>query len=459
MIIVYVILYEWVGIFDVGPIRPVVHVLKIVLPLSMLLFVSRLKPPEYFPLKQFHLYFLLFMIWGMIPSAFSPFYQETMVQWAKFLPRLLFCYIVCIFLLQNPAFLSKIAKILVIIGVLTVIQYILMSIFYTSAEELAFKMPIPRGGRYYGPFGILGNGNAVIKINDEPIFRLTGFWLEPSTASGFMIMASSLAQVLNILLKQLRWKLASLVCLAGGVLTFSNAAYVVIEGSLFIGVFVSFMIAHRDVKSFNSAEAKRKRLFYLAGGISLLLIMFFTLFSRSIVNSSDFLYQNSSLRYLAGVRTAVPIRPDTPPLLVDSSAPSDIYGGRLKQAKKDILELFKNPLGKGFRIPGRDYAGRGVDVSSSAILMWLVYTGFIGLLLLVLRDSQVIIVSFKEALHSPLTMALFQAWAALWIQNVFYGTWMNPVFFVSVAFLFTTIYHTANPAGDPLPYKNRVLVS
>jgi hypothetical protein len=132
----------------------------------------------------------------------------------------------------------------------------------------------------------------------------------------------------------------------------------------------------------------------------------------------------------------------------------DIYGGRLGLAKADLLAPIRNPLGNGFRIPGKDHEGRGLDVSSSAILMWLVYTGFVGLLLIMLRDLQVVIASLKAALDSPLIVTLFQAWAALWVQNVFYGTWMTPVFFLTVAFIFTAIYHTANPAGNSWPYKN-----
>src|SRR5208337_665166 len=93
-----------------------------------------------------------------------------------------------------------IMKVLVIIAVATVVQYFILEMLsFMERGANSIGIEVPRGGRFYGPFGILGNGTAQFsKFYVVPRFRLTGFWLEPSRASAFLFTATFLAEALYI---------------------------------------------------------------------------------------------------------------------------------------------------------------------------------------------------------------------------------------------------------------------
>jgi len=106
-------------------------------------------------------------------------------------------------------------------------------------------------------------------------------------------------------------------------------------------------------------------------------LMYFALQGRTLVAES---YSGSGeLKALAGARAGTDINP---------------YSGRIELLTKNIEVLLKEPFGIGMRISGE---GHFEEASASAPVQWLTYTGFIGLLLILLREYQV----FKAATGNP----------------------------------------------------------
>ncbi|MDI6728684.1 MAG: hypothetical protein QMD44_07150 [Thermodesulfovibrionales bacterium] len=412
MVILYCLLYEWVNIFDIPYIKTYVNALKLILPFTLFFVSSSSSLPNFSLPKNYLLYFVLFMIWALVPNVLSGHISETMMQWLKLIPRLIFCYVIFAYLLQRPEAKAVITKALVVVAVGTVLQYVILSIFHYPGDPSGFSLPIFRKVTYYGPYGLLGSGTANIYIQsiDLELFRLTGFWSEPSTASGFLFMAFFLAKVLFEQTQQRRWKLAGLACLGGGLLAFSNAGHFAFGSALLAGHSVQFN------------EKKNDLVRYIVKMAILLVYIFLSLFGRYIV--AKYYPDNMDLRYVSGVRDSV----------------KSPYGGRIEQTESNIKVIFKHPQGIGLRIPGRYAEGRGFDYVSFAPAIWLLSTGWIGLFLLLMRESQVLRLMWKH-LFSSNSLSIFQAWVALFCQNLIYGTWMTPLYFLLVAMVFAATYY------------------
>jgi len=412
IVLLYCLLYEWVNIFDIPYIKTYTNALKFILPFA-LLFVSSLPSlPDYSIPKNYLLCFALFMTWALVPNVLSGHIPETMMQWLKFIPRLLFCYVIFAYLLQRSEAKTVIMKALVVVAVGTVLQYVLLSMFHYPSDPSGFSLPIFRKVTYFGPYGLLGSGTANVYFQsiDLEIFRLTGFWQEPSIASGFLFMAFFLARALFGQTQQRRWKLAGLACLGGGLLTFSNAGHFAFGCALLSGHIVQFN------------EKRKNHVLYIVKVIILLVYIFLSVFGRQIV--AKYYPDNMDLRYFIGVRESI----------------KSPYGGRVEQAYSNIITVSKHPLGIGVRIPGRDAEGKGFDYSSFAPAMWLLSTGWIGLFLLFMREAQVLRLMWKRLLPSN-SVSIFQAWVALFCQNLIYGTWMTPLYFLLVAMVFAATYY------------------
>lgn len=425
----YAMIYEW-GIFEAAP-KSLIFAIKVFLPCLLLLLIP-LRKVNFAYFNKFIIFFVLFMIWGLIPTVFSGCYEETIVQWFKFLPRLLFFILIGVYLLRRPEASIVLVKLFIIIGIFTVIQFFLLILTKTVGITVG-TVEMARG-TYYGPYGLLGNGTARMYFPDiqGPIFRLCGFWLEPSRASGFMFAVYFLAKGLYILEKKKLWKLASYSCLIGGFLCFSNAGYLAIATALFFGVITQFKMGKRTLRSL-----------FLIIIIACLVVTVF--WGRSLV--AQRYYHVDVLRAIVGVRGTVDVtlaKPD---------------GGRLELMKENIPIWLNNPFGIGFRIPGDFFFEQA---SGCAPLTWFSYTGFFGIVLLLLREKQVIVSSLKFSTRSDYCRNVCQAWVAMFTQHLVYGSWMSPVYLILCALVFCAAYNTpffnhitsTSPATSNFSFKN-----
>jgi len=443
LIVVYAMLYEWRSIFELNFFLPIVNLLKCVIPFFLLLFILRFDQiPKYQPSRQYIKFFLLFMVWGFFSSLFSFVPKESLIQWLKFIPVLFFCWFICLYLLDHEEVQKKIMKFFVAIAVFTVIQYVFLEIATFSGVAKSFNLPTHRGGLYYGPFGLLGqgSGNVYFKSLGFSLWRIYGFWLEPSTVAGFLLAAAFFSVALYLETKRKIWKMVASACFIGGICTFSNTAYLCIGIAGLIG------------ELFFLKERKNKKAFHLAAALFFILLIFYSILGRWFV--AKYFSNNIDLRYISGVRDAI----------------HEPYGGRKEQLSlnlktvfdgadyelavasdnkpavaydtKRITKIAKNILfGIGFRISGTDAQRRGFPIASaSALILWLAYTGVIGFMILLMREFQIVSVIFKNIYSSHFLLCIFQAWTVMFVTNLSYGTLMNPFYLITVAFVFSSVY-------------------
>jgi len=423
IIVVYVMLYEWRSIFEVNCLVSFANFMKFIVPILLFIAVFTVKNIEtskFF--KKYILFFALFMVGGFFSSLFSTEPKECMVQWSKFLFLFIFFFSIYRYLLCSEGAIDRLLKIFIVIAVLTVIQYILLEIVTFAGSLKSFDLPTHRGGIYCGPWGILGQGSGDVyfKSMGFSLFRLYGFWLEPSNTTGFLLACAFFAESLFIKTKRLVWRIFGIISFCGGILTFSNTAYLAIA---VVGV-LGEIIYLRDVRSKKTAHC-------IALSFYVFLIIF-AVFGRAIV--AKYYPDNIDLRYVSGVRDAV----------------DDPYRGRLELAKANFNHICKLKdlfLGIGFRIPGQDAQGRGYPISSNAPIYWFIFAGIIGLSFLILRELQVVKAVGKNIFSSILVLRVVQAWVALFVANLSYGTWMNPFYLITVAAVFLTMQHLKN-GGD-----------
>jgi hypothetical protein len=318
----------------------------------------------------------------------------------------------------------------------------------------SIKIKIPAGGYYYGPWGILGNGTAQFSsFTLVPKFQLQGFWLEPTNAAGFLFMASFLAESLYIKTQQKRWVIGSGLCCLGGMFTFANGGYFALGMALLTGQIISFIAGNRN-----------RKLLAVVIAASIFVILF-SLFGRYAVIT--YMPYNKPLKAITGVRGAlldlVPApapapAPDPAPAPVTRQQPLPVavvkpltIDATMSQRGKLIKECVDRPfyrilIGDGFRIPGPDSRGRGVVVSASAPFMWFYFTGIIGLAILCLRELQVLWGLFRIFPPSAGQILILQAWLVLVFQNIAYGSWMTPLYFLLIALVLSSFYSTDSSA-------------
>jgi hypothetical protein len=438
LIIINCILYEWTSVFDLEALKPVVMLCKIVIPLFLLLIVfpGNIHSP---PLKRFIYFFAIFMAWGAVSTIISSFSMEGISQWAKFFFRFLFCIAVCLYFINRPiSHQTIIMKVLTIIAVAIVVQYLILELLSLMGwRENNIEIAVPRGGLYYGPFGILGNGNAQFSyFFVVPKFRLTGFWLEPSNASAFLFMASFIAEALYIATQKKMWMVASGLCCFGGIFAFANGGYFALGFALLTGQVSDFIRGNKN--SALRVVLLRAILYHFLMATSIFLILF-SIFGRYV--AINYMPNNNTLKAITGVRGALLAPTPTPtPVSINDTM---IQRGEL--ARRSVDRSFdKMVIGEGFRIPGRDSKGRGVEVSGSAPMLWLYFTGIVGLIILLLRESQVIWCFASAFSPSTYQLRIFQAWIVLLFQNMAYGTWMTPLYFLLIALVFSSLSKHAN---------------
>jgi hypothetical protein len=421
MIGVYAMLFEWRSIFERPYFIFTANLLKFIIPVVFFLFILRTKRSSEHPIFwPYIVFFILFIVWGLISSLYSPELNECIVQWLKYVLLFFFCYFICSYMLKSKYAIEMAMKFFIVIAVFTVIQYIILTVATFCGPVEIFHNPTHSGGLYRGPFGILGQGSGRVWFNDQKLsfFQLYGFWKEPSNVVGFLLASYFFAEIVFLQTKQRIWKIAKFACLIGCIATFSNTAY------LCMG------IVGLCGEVFWLKTSKNRRFFHLSMVLIFVSISFTAIFGRYIV--AKYCADNIELRYAVGVRDAV----------------KNPYGGRAELFKSNLADLKVNPLlGIGIRIPGKDEQGRGYAISSNALGYWLTFTGIIGIMLLMLRELQIIKVIAKNMFSSVYILRVSQAWIALFISNFIYGTLMSPVYFIMVAIVFSSIYYF-NKSGN-----------
>lgn len=419
LIVSYVLLYEW-GLFEADFLRNWATAAKLLVPgLLLVLIPIKRAPSRYF--RLFILFYLLFMLWALAPGIVASDVQIVALglTWLKYLPRAVFVFLVGLYFLRRPAAAVVVMKLLVIVAVLSVIQFCILVPAAIFEYVQGFYISGTRG-LYFGPYGILGNQIAVMTFPglSYPVFRLTGFWLEPSNASGFMFAVFFLSRVVCLSANSRFWRIMSYICLLGGFLCLSNAGYLAFAAPI---LFACLFMKKSGVK-----------FVYVVVMAALAIgLVYFAIEGRSLANEE---YNGSAaLRALSGAR---------------EGPGADVYGGRIELLQKNVGVAITNPFGIGMTVAGEGGEGSYQEASASAPILWLAYTGFIGLILLLLRESQMLFVAIRYARNSPVVMAASQAWLAMFVQHLAYGTWMSPLYLALCAVVFSMVLYYEQTVGE-----------
>lgn len=410
LVVAYTLVFEWRVIFELPSLAFAGNLIKAAIPVFCLALLLVSRPVPGSPaLRRYLLFFAVFMAWGLLSCLLSHSLGESLVQWVKYLYRLFFGFFICLYLLKDEAMAERLMKLFVVIGVLAVLQYLCLEIADFNGLAPAFPLPTPRGGHYHGPLGILGHGWARVHFGDISFFRLYGFWLEPSTASGFLLATAFFSEALYLRTKLKRWRACAVACLLGGGATFSNTAY------LAMGLAGLLEEAYL-VKTAGHARKHMWKLVFFSGIIAA------AVFGRAVV--AKYYSDNRELRYLIGVRESV----------------EDPYGGRFAAIRANLDVVSRSALtavmGAGFRVPVQD----SPYSSAAAPMQWLVFTGIMGLLILGLREAQLITQIWKGIFSSVYTLRMSQAWLAAFVSSLIYGDLMTPFYQILVAIIFMQLY-------------------
>lgn len=373
--------------------------IKLFLPFGMLLYTGL---PSYRILRRSYtsfyiLFFVAFLLWGLVPTLVS----GDPLAWLKLLPRLMFFLSVVAFFSRRPTAFSLFAKCMVVYVLSALLQYILLYWTGTYDNTIDYK-----NQRMAGPFGLLGNVTSIMVFPSDPfpIIRLTGFWNEPSNASGSAIAAFFLARYLVATGERSFWRWASYACLFAGILALSIAGYLALCASLVLGLFFG-------VRGFTVG-----RVFQFVLLLLIVIALFgLVVFGRSYVaeNATD----NIWARAITGARDHGPQQRD------------DVSSGRLDIAKMTLEKSASELIGVGIQEVGSE----GIEGSATAPLYWLLLTGFPGLVLLLSRETVLLAATRSLVRGQPAVLPLTQALIAVMTQHLSYGSWMNPNYFILAA--------------------------
>lgn len=444
-ILICVILYEWPGYLEFLNFElTTLHILKLTLPLVPLAVVGsyRLHTEA---ARQYLWLLLLMFAWAILPNLLSGHQSETFGQWFKFGYRLMFYYACCLYLFHFRDQVTVIYKTCVIISVLALFQYLLLEYSYMTGGTY-IEATTHRGGRYWGPLGLYGQGlgNIWFPSIKLMVYRLYSFWLEPSNASAFLFMSYFMARALGVASGLRRWNWMAAGCVLAGLCTFSNAGYFAFGVSLLVGQSIDFYFRRRS----------RIRLGLLMA-LSVYLILFATIgryitieITKKQTQQETAKKTNSSYeRAIKGLLEAANAISGSERIIRNIAfdekkfrydTPKEVTAGRL-QIIKENHELLKTSyyMGIGMRIPGKDQHGNGVYVSGTAPLYWLLFTGLPGVILLVLAQLLVLRQIAGNFPPSPFWVRSCQAFSVIFLQNLLYGTWMSPLYLLLAGVLLT----------------------
>lgn len=417
--VLYIFLLEWSAITEASVLIPIVQPLKLIIPCALFLMVAQdscfTVHNSYF--NRYKFLFILFLTYALLPTISSEFAEEGLYQWIKFLPRFIFFIAVTEFFLHNNEKMIAVAYSLIYIVPFVVVQYSILVMTYPLS---LFSNTIYQGTRgfLYGPLGLLGNSTAI--IYDLPglpfaLPRLASFWCEPSKASGYLFAMFFLAQGLYHFFGNKRVMIISYISLVAGCLCFSSAGYFSLAGTVLFGSLVGNF--GRDYKW------KIKKV--VTVGLASMFVATALLGRLYLVENQ---IDDPLLHAIFGVRN----------IQINNSiarANYDFTDGRTELLEMGFDLINERPFGIGFRIPGETETGEGFISSASAPVMWLTFTGIPGLAILLLMQFIVLSVIMKKR-DSLFRIRLAQAWMALNLQNLLYGSWFDPLYFVSIAMIF-----------------------
>lgn len=426
LVFLYWLVYENVIFFyaeEYGgtPLLILTNAVKLLLPFALLAYTGL--PPFRLLLRGYVslyvLFFAAFLTWGLVPTLLS----GELMSWAKLLPRFVFFLGVVAFFSKRPAAFSLVAKCIVLYVISALVQYVLLYVTRGYDNTLTYENQIMAG-----PFGILGNVTSMMNFPGAPFpfIRLTGFWNEPSNASGSAFAAFYLARYLVATGASGFWRKASYACLAAGLLALSNAGYFAFGATLVFG-FV-----------FRPGKASLLRIAQFAVMLPIVVALAgIVIFGRSYV--AEHLSDNIWARAITGVRE------------LDEQA-GDASGGRVEGAKMTFEQAGLDLIGVGIQEVGSD----GIEGSGTAPLYWLLLTGIPGLLLLLCREAAVLAAMRSLSGQQPHLMPLAQALIAVMAQHFIYGSWMNSNYFIMAAMVLVCAQRAAQQSGianRPLSYE------
>ena len=407
LVVFLMLLYDWRFLNQVIELQPIVYFLKLLIPI--LLFSCILSRRATLPKFSYIPYYLIFYGSAVLLALLSAIIADnailSLVQWFKLLLNYLDAAAILLFLVNSSDFGMEVGKIMVGLAIITFIQFfILLILFQFNLQGKPFSIA---QGVVYGPWGLLGSQGAMMHFNGAHFLRLTGYWYEPSNASGFMFATAFLSGWIYRKEKKRFWWLAMWLCIMGGLLALSNAGYLALGAAImaYSGYFV--------LKKRRSTTLLFHTIIIVMG----VFIFVGALGGRWYVVSNH--VSNPTIRAIFGARAATEDRT----LSLDQ-----VTGSRIGLAQENFVLLLKKPFGIGPQISGLNKDNTSFQTASaSAPVLWLVYTGIFGLLFILLALFQVVRLYFSRYMNQTV-LYTFCAWIASTVQQMCYGTWDSPFY-------------------------------
>lgn len=372
-----------------------VNFLKIVIPICLILTIGISKIVFYDKNSfKYCLYFCIFLAW----IGFVSLINGHVSEWVKLPSRFIFFIAILSLFFKKPINIYEYFKILIFYVIFSLIQYISNYIFDGINQ--------PREMYGYITAGINGlfsniSASVYLKNIDFPVQRLTGFWQEPSNASGIAFACFYLSKILYIEGFGKKWSYTSYICLLIGLLCFSSAGFVAIT----ISTIFANILAYNTKNTFKAFGS----ILMLACTFFLLAIFLCGRLFPEVVNKSP------AAQLIVGLR--------------DESQYEDPFSKRLDLVESTIKAVQQNPFGLGM-LPIEQNSQL---VSASAFFYWLLVGGLVGIFLILLRELQVIQTLISSFRKDKRKKYLFQAFIVIMVQHLSYGSWMEPSYLVLAA--------------------------
>jgi len=404
--------YEWIFFFNPleygGPVfLAFTFTVKLGLPILLILIIGM--PSINLLNRNIHIglyiiFFVLFILWATFPTLLFGDFLEIL----KLIPRFLLFVGTLTLFIKYPAAISAYGKLIFCVVLLALFQYFGNYLFRTYESAVTIG-----GALMSGPYYLFGNVTSKMYFPgiDGPVLRLVGFWNEPSNASGTAFSSFFITRYIYNIQHNKVWKFASYFSLLAGLLCFSNAGYLAFGVALIFGSFVAY-----NNHQFMIRFLKTTSIILFAS-----LFVLLALFGRSYVGNH---YSgNSYLRAVVGLRD------------IDTQM-ANPNGGRIELVATAISEVIENPLGMGIQSIGN----KGISASASAPVYWFYFTGIVGFIFLLFREGVFFSAALKCIKKAPVSIFLVQAWIVILIQQLSYGSWMNPNYLIiSAAVLSLTV--------------------
>jgi hypothetical protein len=353
--------------------------------------------------------FAVFLAWAAIPTIIS----GNPVDYAKFLPRFVFFLAVLSLFSRHPKAFLLFSKWVVVYVLIALVQWIL--VYATAGYDHLVLSPL--GTMFAGPFGLFGNitGRFYLPGIPVPIVRLAGFWNEPTHASASAFAGFFLARRVSDVTGRPGWRQASWACLIAGFLTLSNAGYLAIGAAALFGTI------------FDSRRLTLRRTFQLGLFIPMgIFLVVLALAGRQLAIAR--FPDNVWIGAIAGFRGAEQI--------------NDPTAGRTDLAASTLRSTLDKPIGQGVQVWGEG----SVQASGSAPLLWLLLTGVPGLVIILFRESMLILAGRTAVVRHRNVMPIVQSLIVVMTQQLSYGTWMDPGYFCLAA---AVLAASAEPSDAP----------